>query len=1323
MLLLLPVCTWLIPSPAAAADVPLAEDDRVATSFRYPVEDDYTITRFFGSETESGIYLGESISCPRDTEVHASSTGTVRFAGQADGYGPTVIIEHYTGSEYVCTLYAYLSGERGLPVSAGWEVAAGDVIGYTSFDMQLQTEGQWPYMLHFGIRKGSYQDNWGYEEYDPPAIRAEWYDPSNFINRHGYPLDKMLIQVSEGLSQGERFWFQNSTLYAITASLDNNPQLPSTIAAMQSLPGWSESEIIYATESCLERYTGWPEGTATLIATDGSSNGILIDEQDTGMVYLVQDGIRLSLASEDAIARAGYSMNDVITVTPAVLSLFQEGIDNAMVETIADDLSVSPLQPCTINITLQNTGTTTWLDNLGYYLEFQTSGDSFPNGYNFSRLPVSDNVTPGNTAHWTMEEFLSPVQPGNYNVSWQMVREGTGTFGEQATISIEVKKSGAAPSPPSQPSGPSSGNSGAEYIYTTSALDVDTELIAFEFDWGDGTFTLTELSPRSTPVSATHSWASPGIYAIKARALDSDSNSSDWSIPAVITIDMPANTPPGVPAIPTGPYNGYSGSEYTFSTTAIDTDGDYVKFIFYWGDGNTSETGLVTSGSSARLAHSWSKPGTYSVRAMTIDSRSSSSSWSESKYIEISAPPATPCKPSGRESGLTGTAYSFSSLAITSDKSSVKYIFNWGDGTTSETDFLGNGIAANLSHSWESPGTFEIKVQALNEEYIPSPWSDTAVITIISLSSNNLKAPTGFLPVNGAYIYGEEITFSWDACEKATRYFLEINSESDWDIEGRMHYGSVYSNSVTIEDFPNDDTEYFWRVRAGDGSHWSPWSSVQSFTNQVTLEKPELTLPDEDEIISGTSITYRWEETPGATRYTLEVNTATNWLQDGVKFLKTLGNVTEYTDTGYYNNNTTYYWRVRAGNGDNWSPWSDTGIFINAGPILVTPQDDEDIEGEDVTFSWQSMGKDVWYILEVNSDSGWDPEERKVYVELEDTNSYIDSDYPEDGTTYYWRVLASSRDEGWSARSAIYSFTSKKLSIPSVPDLTAPDDSVTFTGDKVTFSWASVNQAEEYILEVNASADWKVQDRKFYGILHGETQYTDTGYPCDGTVYYWRVRAGNKAGWSPSSEVFSFTSSREQAPIPLSPADEEVVSGKSTTLKWKAVTGVTYYMLDVNTSESWEGSSSLHRGIVNNATSYDISDLPNDGTIVYWRVRAGKDATWSGWSEDRYFTSGQTGSVTAPTQTTPVDGGDAAGKSVTYRWETVENTTGYILEVNTDPVTWSRKTRKFFGKVGNVLQYTDNGYPDDGTVYYWRVRAGNDAGWSSYSDTFTFTNW
>jgi len=57
--------------------------------------------------------------------------------------------------------------------------------------------------------------------------------------------------------------------------------------------------------------------------------------------------------------------------------------------------------------------------------------------------------------------------------------------------------------------------------------------------------------------------------------------------------------------------------------------GDQVKFIFDWGDGNTSDTGFVNSGVNVTESHSWSSEGVYYVKVRAEDTHGVSSNWSE----------------------------------------------------------------------------------------------------------------------------------------------------------------------------------------------------------------------------------------------------------------------------------------------------------------------------------------------------------------------------------------------------------------------------------------------------------------------------------------------------------------------------------------------------------------------------------------------------------------------------------------------------------------------------------------------------------------------
>ncbi len=98
-----------------------------------------------------------------------------------------------------------------------------------------------------------------------------------------------------------------------------------------------------------------------------------------------------------------------------------------------------------------------------------------------------------------------------------------------------------------------------------------------------------------------------------------------------------SNLPPNTPSIPSGPSSGASGTSYSYSTSATDPDGDQMNYTFDWGDGTTSTTMLVNSGTSASASHSWSGARTYSVMARATDSEGATSGWSNSLAVFISA--------------------------------------------------------------------------------------------------------------------------------------------------------------------------------------------------------------------------------------------------------------------------------------------------------------------------------------------------------------------------------------------------------------------------------------------------------------------------------------------------------------------------------------------------------------------------------------------------------------------------------------------------------------------------------------------------------------
>ena len=275
----------------------------------------------------------------------------------------------------------------------------------------------------------------------------------------------------------------------------------------------------------------------------------------------------------------------------------------------------------------------------------------------------------------------------------------------------------------------------------------------YTFDWGDGTTSTTSLVNSGTAASASHTWTvasgSTKTFSVRAKATDDSGTDSSWSSSVSVTITGPiasgSNNPPATPSIPDGQLICAAGMSYSYSTKATDPDGDQVKYTFDWGDGTTSTTSLVSSGTTASASHIWTlAPGTrttVNIRAMTIDEHGLTSAWSNPQPIIIAAktvnhPPTIPSIPSGPTSGTSGTSYAFSTSSTDPDGDTIKYIFDWGDGST-ETGYFPSGQVVTAYHSWNVPAgkTYQYSVRALSADYrdemCPYPyWSDPLIVTI-----------------------------------------------------------------------------------------------------------------------------------------------------------------------------------------------------------------------------------------------------------------------------------------------------------------------------------------------------------------------------------------------------------------------------------------------------------------------------------------------------------------------------------------------------------------------------------------------------------------
>jgi hypothetical protein len=349
-----------------------------------------------------------------------------------------------------------------------------------------------------------------------------------------------------------------------------------------------------------------------------------------------------------------------------------------------------------------------------------------------------DDTDPSNRYWIMLNSWGAPVSRPNglfrmkMDMDYSCSYKGLGYAFYWMTLDIDYGQSNSPPETPSQPSGSTEAATGSLHSYTTSARDPDGDKVWYTLDWGDGASSLTELVPSGTTAGASHAWNKAGTYSVKAMATDSIGASSGWSSALKVVVTGQSNSPPDIPGKPSGSSEAAVGSIYSYTTSTRDPEGDQVRYTLDWGDGSTSITDMVPSGTTAGASHAWKKAGTYFVKAMATDSIGSSSGWSSglTVYVKSSLPPSTPSKPSGATTAIAGSSYSYSTSATDPEGDRVKYTFSWGDGSSSVTDLVPSGTIAGASHTWNSAGMYLVKALATDSIGSSSGWSSALAVTV-----------------------------------------------------------------------------------------------------------------------------------------------------------------------------------------------------------------------------------------------------------------------------------------------------------------------------------------------------------------------------------------------------------------------------------------------------------------------------------------------------------------------------------------------------------------------------------------------------------------
>ena len=241
-----------------------------------------------------------------------------------------------------------------------------------------------------------------------------------------------------------------------------------------------------------------------------------------------------------------------------------------------------------------------------------------------------------------------------------------------------------------------------------------------------------------------------------------------------------------------------------------------------------------------------------------MDLAGNSLSWYEWEFTTEPSnnPPNTPNRPLGQNSGYIGTSYSYSTSAEDPDEDKIKYTFDWGDITTSETEFVNSGETVSQSHDWAKPGEYRIRVIATDNRGASSRWSELLLARILApISFLSISISTNPVPSGESDEIKVQVFSDGDPVPGASIHLTSTIGDLDPE-EGKTNYNGEFISTFTA---PSVDTAETYTIHAEAEREGQKGEVSVSDLITVTTSPTAIISATPTEIAEGESVSFSAE--------------------------------------------------------------------------------------------------------------------------------------------------------------------------------------------------------------------------------------------------------------------------------------------------------------------------------------------------------------------------------------------------------------------------------------------------------------------------------